>query len=132
MSTDKSFCIGAKWYHVREVVLDDAELFDEITAAVYDDKKQAALHAEYLLGLYKACVIDSHDPEEIIKAAKQFCGLLEDVIEDKTISEEDIEEDMFGDISLKTEPEDYPGFRPSCRSAGRELSFHEMLTYRGV
>jgi len=122
---ENSFRLDGKTYHVREAVLSDAQIFAEVGIDyIYADKKVERAYEKDLIALYKAVMSEKEDKTEILKAARELMRYYDAAIEQDTIEAEDLEEDYDGNIILKEDEDDYPGYAPSCAGCGSNSHGH--------
>ncbi len=92
-----SFQLQGKTYYIRQEIEDDADLFSEFCALIYDDKKTETKHNKALLNLFKA--VDSKtDAQEIAKAATDFINVFSGIISEHTLDEDEVAEDELGEM----------------------------------
>jgi len=100
---EKAFRIDGRTYHVREAVLNDAQLFLEIGIDnIYADKKTERAYEKDMLALYKAVAYNA-DKETILKLAREIVLYYEVAIDQDTIEAEDLDEDYDGNIVWKNQ-----------------------------
>lgn len=99
---ENPFRLDGKTYHVREAVLNDAQIFAEVGIDyIYANKKTEREYEKDLLALYNAVMAEGKDKTEILKAARELMRYYDAAIEQDTIEAEELCEDYDGNIVWK-------------------------------